>query len=202
MAMNTADRQRLAEATALALDWHAGQTRKGSDIPYVSHLLQVAGLVLEHEGDVDQAIAALLHDGLEDAADAAERAAREAALRERFGDDVLDLVLACTDTGPDESLTRKRDWKDRKTRYLQQLAGASDGALLVAACDKRHNLSALVAELELHGRATLERFNASPSEQAWFFGRMLRVMEGRVPERLYRECVALDARFGALLRAG
>ncbi|MGH0038274.1 MAG: HD domain-containing protein [Myxococcota bacterium] len=199
MAMSPEDRARLALAAELAAAWHAGQTRKGTDIPYVSHLLQVAGSVLEHGGDVDQAIAGLLHDALEDAGSAAERAARETALRERFGGDVLEIVLACTDTGADESAADKRPWKQRKTRFLDALAEAPERALLVVGCDKRHNLHALVWDLEIHGPGYLERFNAGPADQVWYFARVRAALEGRVPERLYRECLALEERFVELV---
>ena len=77
--------KKLLEATELAYKWHSGQRRKQTDIPYVSHPLQVEGLILEHGGSCDQAIAGLLHDSLEDAPDPEERARREERIENRFG---------------------------------------------------------------------------------------------------------------------
>ena len=73
MSLTQDDRRLLTRATELALEWHAEHFRKGTTTPYVSHLLQVEGLVIEHGGGVDQAVAALLHDGLEDADTPQER---------------------------------------------------------------------------------------------------------------------------------
>jgi len=111
----------LAAAAAHSLAWHGEQSRKGSGVPYVSHLLQVAGMVLEHGGDLVQAAAGLLHDCLEDAPSSAERAAREVVIREQFGRGTLELVLACTDTRPEESIGDKAPWRLRKQRLLEQL---------------------------------------------------------------------------------
>ncbi len=188
----------LAAAAAHALDWHGQQIRKGSGVPYVSHLLQVAGMVLEHGGDVAQAIAGLLHDALEDAPSPAERAARERLIRERFGSSTLELVLACTDTAPDESIEDKAPWRLRKQRLLEQLDLASDRALLVAACDRCHNLRSLVADLRRDGDAILARFNAGPAEQRWLQVECLARFEARVPEALAREYETLVADYAVL----
>lgn len=184
MPIPEADRSRLAEATALALAWHAGQSRKGSGAPYASHLLQVAGLVLEHGGSIEQAIAALLHDALEDAASPEERRERERVLAERFGPRVLAMVLDCTDTGPDESLATKAPWRERKSRHLERLASLSAESALVAVCDKLHNLGALVGEVQTQGRGVLESFRGSPAEQVWYFASVAERLQERVPERV------------------
>lgn len=197
--MTPDDRERLLEATTLAYEWHAGQTRKQSDIPYVSHLLQVCGLVLEHGGDADQAIAGLLHDSLEDASDPAERERREAHIELRFGSGVLQIVLHCTDTQRDEAGENKRPWRERKERYIDQLRSEPDRSLLVAACDKRHNLHALVWDVETHGTEYLDRFNAPAAEQIWYFGQILDVVRGRIVDRLFRELESLVARLRKLV---
>lgn len=197
--MTADERKRLLEATELAYEWHAEQTRKQSSIPYVSHLLQVKGLVLEHHGDSDQAIAALLHDALEDAPDPAVRKQREAHIEQRFGRDVLDIVLHCTDTLDDEAGDGKRPWRERKERHLGRLGQEPDRSLLVAACDKRHNLHALVWDVETHGVEYLTRFNAGAAEQIWYFEGILETVRGRIPERLYRELEALVVRFRELV---
>jgi (p)ppGpp synthase/HD superfamily hydrolase len=188
----------LTAAAERALDWHGEQGRKGSGVPYVSHLFQVAGMVLEHGGDPVQAIAGLLHDSLEDAPSAAERARREHEIGERWGPVALELVLACTDTAPNESLSDKAPWRLRKQRLLEQLDEADDRALLVAACDRCHNLRSLVADLRREGDAILARFNAGPAEQRWLQVECLARFEGRVPEALVREFETLVADYAEL----
>jgi (p)ppGpp synthase/HD superfamily hydrolase len=162
--MRDADRRRLADALAFALRAHGDQKRKGSDVPYVSHLLSVAGLVLEAGGDVAQAAAALLHDTLEDGEGVdVER------LRREFGAEVADIVVACSDVLPGDTRERKSPWGDRKRRYLAQLASAPPRARLVAACDKLHNLRTLIADLRSDGPDTLGRFTASPEQTRWYY---------------------------------
>ena len=156
--MRDADRRRLVEALALALSAHGDQTRKGTEIPYASHLLSVAGLVLEAGGDAVQATAALLHDTLEDG-----EGVDEDRLRHEFGAEVAEIVVACTDVLPGDTRERKSAWGDRKRRYLAQLASAAPRARLVAACDKLHNLRTLISDLRNHGPDTLARFTASRS---------------------------------------
>lgn len=199
MHFGATDRRRLERAFALALEWHGDQHRKGSRTPYVSHLLQVSGLVLEHGGDADQAAAAFLHDSLEDAPSAVERRRREARIVRSLGAGVLRIVRDCTDTGPEESFGSKRPWKERKQGYLAHLRRASRRSLLVAACDKRHNLGALVADLRTHGRGYLEHFNAGPTDQLWFVAGVLAAMRGRVPGRLERELAELHRELRTLL---
>jgi (p)ppGpp synthase/HD superfamily hydrolase len=195
MPLTSDDRARLHRATDFALEWHAEQHRKGTEIPYLSHLLQVAGLVIEHGGSVDQAVAALLHDSLEDAESPDERRMREASIAREFGDGVLEVVLACSDTRPDEAQTTKGPWKERKLRYLEQLRSADAACLLVAACDKHHNLHSLVWDIESQGRGYLARFTGSPADQVWYFESVLAVVGGRVPRRLEMELYELLGRF-------
>jgi (p)ppGpp synthase/HD superfamily hydrolase len=143
----------LSERFTAAVDYariaHAGQTRKGTAIPYLQHLLAVASLVLEHGGDEDQAIAGLLHDVLEDCGEA-----HAGVIGERFGERVLAIVLGCTDgtaegkAGLDDGIARRRDWLRRKQAYLAHLAHASDDMLLVSGCDKLHNARAIVGDLQ------------------------------------------------------
>ena len=171
-------------ATELAWRWHGAQTRKGKTSPYMSHLLQVQGLVLEHGGSDEQAIAALLHDALEDAESPAERSHREGEIETRFGLDVLRIVLVCTDTTVQEAGENKGPWRERKERYIAQLAAAPKESLLVAACDKRHNLGDLVGDLHQEGIATFDRFNAGPAEQLWYFETLDSIFRPHVPERL------------------
>ena len=141
---------RYSEAVEFARAQHAGQVRKGSQIPYLYHLLAVSSLVLEYGGNEDQAIAGLLHDVLEDCG-----AHHEPAIRSRFGDVVAGIVLDCTDgTAKDKNevppAEKLADWWQRKTNYLEHLQEASDTTLflLVSGCDKLHNARAIVQDLE------------------------------------------------------
>jgi len=177
----------LVEATRLAWLWHGHQTRKGKPTSYMSHLLQVQGLVLDAGGSPEQAIAALLHDALEDAESPADRAGREETIETRFGARVLRIVLDCTDTTPKEAGASKGPWRERKERYLDQLRTAEPESRLVAACDKRHNLADLVQDLRHEGPSTFTRFNAGPDEQVWYFESLLDACGPALPPRLARE---------------
>lgn len=185
--MNENERALLVTATDLATLWHEGQRRKASDIPYVSHLLQVEGLVLEHGGDCEQAIAGLLHDALEDAPDSEQRAAREVAIRENFGPAVLEIVLDCTDTGSEESLEDKRPWRERKDQYMRQMREASARTHLVAACDKCHNLHAIVFDVRSLGAEVFGRFSSTPEEIVWYYTSVVELVRNSVPRRLALE---------------
>ena len=181
--LSATDQDRMTEALRFAPQHHADQYRKGSSIPYVSHLLQVAGLVLEFGGDVDQAVAALLHDTLEDCPEVTV-----GSLEERFGAAVTGIVRDCSDTiaceaGPDAA---KPSWRERKERYLAHMKCADTRSLLVAVCDKVHNLGTIVADLEEHGLETLGRFSADADGQAWYFRNILDIARERVPSILSR----------------
>lgn len=188
--MRDPERQRLVDAVGFALDAHGPQTRKGTSIPYASHLLQVVGLVFEHGGDVDQAIAAVLHDVIEDC----ERI-RVDDIRRRFGDEVAEIVAACTDLLPGDRPDAKSDWSLRKRDYLARLERADARTHLVVACDKLHNLRTLVADLHVEGPATLRRFNASAEQTRWYHETVREVVAAALPPRLLRE---LDALLDAL----
>lgn len=199
--MNPEEQDRLIQATELCHRWHATQLRKSTEIPYVSHLIQVEGLVLEHGGDTDQAIAALLHDSLEDAPNSEERAVRESEIHSRFGPAVLEIVLDCTDTGPDEYLDDKKDWRERKDRYLEQLRRASSRTHLVAGCDKRHNLQAIVSDVKTWGPTIFDRFTATPSESVWYYASVIKVLRPSLPARLVEELDQLLAELEAQVDA-
>ncbi len=198
MALSETDRDQLRKALDLALAWHGDQPRKGTRIPYVSHLLQVAGLVLEHGGDVDQAVAGFLHDSLEDAEKEGERQGREAIIEKEFGPGVLALVRGCTDTQEHETKGKKAPWLPRKSRYLAQLAEADARTALVAACDKVHNLGSLAGDVWAHGTEYLERFSGTPGQQVWYYHGVLEALRGRIPERLENELAELLEDFRSL----
>ena len=168
----------LADAAALAFRIHADQLRKGTTTPYVSHLLAVAAIVLEHGGDEEQACAALLHDTIED-----RGAAWEAVIGERFGPRVAGIVRACTDA----DTLPKPPWRARKEAYLAHLEAGRPDALLVSAADKLHNARAIVSDLHTHGPSVFERFNAGQAGTLWYYGALAELFGRRLPGPLARE---------------
>lgn len=167
---------RFASAVATAVELHGGQARKGGRVPYLSHLLAVAGLVLEDGGDEDEAIAALLHDAAEDAG------GRETleAIRGYFGERVALIVAGCSDAMPGRGET-KAPWERRKAAYTGELQTADASVVRVSLADKLHNGRSLLADLEAHGPAVWSRFNAPPDRQAWYYRTLLEIYEARVP---------------------
>jgi GTP pyrophosphokinase len=151
----------LLEALAYAAELHARQTRKGTDTPYVAHLLGVCALVIEHGGGEDEAIAALLHDAAEDQGG---RATLE-AIRARFGARVAGIVEACTDTFE----TPKPPWRARKERYLAHLEHAGDAARLVSAADKLYNARTVLDDLRTIGASVFERFTGRKEGTLWYY---------------------------------
>ena len=156
---------RYVDAVEVARIAHDGVTRKGTAIPYLAHVLAVSALVLEHGGDEDQAIAALLHDVAEDSGGRA----RLDEIRERFGGDVSDIVAACSDSLAEDP-TAKRPWWDRKVAYIAHLADAPPHALLVSAADKLHNATAILNDYQRLGEALWSRFNddSGRAGQLWY----------------------------------
>lgn len=153
--------ERFTEALVYATDLHGDQLRKGVEIPYVSHLLAVASLVLEAGGDETCAIAGLLHDALEDQGREGET---EREIRERFGDDVLAIVKGCTDT----EVVPKPPWRARKEAYIAHVEHASERVRLVSSADKLHNARAIVMDLRKHGPALWDRFTGG-RESVWYY---------------------------------
>ncbi|HXM10346.1 MAG TPA: HD domain-containing protein [Terriglobales bacterium] len=158
---------RFDTALQFASGLHHDQTRKGGPIPYVAHLMSVCALVLEAGGDEDQAMAALLHDAVED------RGGRSTldTIRQMFGDRVANTVESCSDstaTNPEEKLP----WRERKDNYLEHLRNANADALIVSAADKLHNARAILADYRELGEGLWSRFNAPKQDQLWFYGEM------------------------------
>jgi (p)ppGpp synthase/HD superfamily hydrolase len=145
---------RFEDALVYALDAHRQQTRKGSPVPYVSHLLGVCSLVLEHGGGEDQAIAGLLHDVVEDQGGLP----RLADVDERFGPEVARLVEALSDSVTDEP-DEKLPWLDRKVDYLAHLEHQDADVLLVSAADKLHNARTILVDRRREGEVVFERFS-------------------------------------------
>ena len=155
--------ERIGRALALAVAAHDGQKRKGTDIPYLAHPLGVASIALDHGADEDQAIAALLHDAVEDGG---QHFAKR--IREQFGDRVADIVEGCTDGVPDASGV-KEAWLPRKQRYIAHLRQSPEDVLLVSGSDKLHNARAIVEDLLSIGRSVFDRFTATPEQTIWYY---------------------------------
>jgi (p)ppGpp synthase/HD superfamily hydrolase len=170
---------RYSFALAYAAEAHAQQTRKGTDIPYISHLLAVSGLVLEHGGTEDEAIAALLHDAVEDQGGLE----RLAEIREKFGETVANIVAGCTDDPSGE----KAEWRSRKERYIAHLPDADPSVLLVSCSDKTHNARAIVSDLRALGDALFERFRAGKEGTLWYYRSLADVFLRCGPARLAEE---------------
>jgi hypothetical protein len=146
-------------ALTYAAELHNGQNRKGTNIPYVAHLLIVAGLVLEYGGTEDEAIAALLHDAVEDQGG---RATLD-RIRRRFGMKVANIVESCSDT----DVEPKPEWRERKEQYLAHLKQASDSVKLVSAADKLHNATAILRDYRDIGERIWDRFKGGREGTIW-----------------------------------
>ena len=164
---------RFDEALAYASRAHRAQIRKGSGIPYVSHLLGVASLALELGADEDQAIAALLHDAVEDQGGAE----RLADIRARFGDRVAEIVADCTDT----DVEPKPPWQARKEAYVASLADKPPHSLLVSLADKLHNAGAILTDLTAHGPSVWGRFTGGREGSLWYYKALSEAFEARLP---------------------
>jgi (p)ppGpp synthase/HD superfamily hydrolase len=173
---------RFEEALVFAARLHSRQRRKGTGIPYVSHLLGVASLVLENGGDEDCAIAALLHDAVEDQGG---RPTLE-EIRRRFGDRVAFIVEGCTDT----DVVPKPPWRQRKEAYLAHVRQAPAEVRRVSVADKVHNARSILADLRRNGSAVWTRFTADRDGVLWYYRSLaiafLETDEGFLAEELDR----------------
>lgn len=175
---------RFEDALGYAFRLHAEQYRKGSGAPYYSHLMAVSSLVLEYGGTEEQAVAALLHDTIEDQAlrMGGAELARE-TLAGRYGAVVAAIVDACTDA---DSFP-KPPWRQRKERYIAHVAQMDAGAALVSCCDKIHNARSLVADFRLVGDSLFGRFSVSREQTLWYYGALAQAFERFHPGRAANE---------------
>jgi (p)ppGpp synthase/HD superfamily hydrolase len=159
------DSPRFLAALNYAATLHAGQVRKATSIPYVSHLLSVAGIAIEHGADEDEAIAALLHDAPEDCGGMPVLA----EIGARFGERVAGIVAACSDTFE----TPKPPWAQRKAKYITHVRAASASVRLVSMSDKLHNARAILADYRQQGDAVFGRFSRGESHSVlWYYRRL------------------------------
>jgi GTP pyrophosphokinase len=158
---------RFTTALSVATELHVYQERKGKGEPYVAHLLSVTSLVLENGGTEDEAIAALLHDTLEDQSHrfAGGADALRDYIQDRFGALVLKIVEACTDA----DVQPKPPWKERKVDYLEHLATADASVLLVSCADKVHNARSILQDYRQVGEALWSRFRGGKEGTLWYY---------------------------------
>lgn len=165
---------RFVDGLVYAARVHRTQRRKATEIPYISHLMSVAALVLEHGGDEDAAIAALLHDAPED--QGGEK--RLDDIRATFGDRVADIVAACSDTFEEP----KPAWRERKKKYHRHVREAKDPSVhLVSAADKLHNARATAADVRRYGAVVWKRFNAGRDESVWNYRELIEAYDTSDP---------------------
>jgi (p)ppGpp synthase/HD superfamily hydrolase len=180
---------RFDDALRYAHELHAAQTRKGTPIPYISHLMSVSALVIEHGGDEDQAIAALLHDGPEDQGGMETLA----EIRRLFGEKVAGIVADCTDAWTEP----KPEWRSRKEAYLANLPKKSKDSLLVSLADKTHNAEAILFDYRVLGDALWPRFTGGAVGTRWCYAELAdifgRSLPGRLSDRLSRATAEFSA---------
>jgi GTP pyrophosphokinase len=180
--------ERFERALVYANHLHREQRRKGSGVPYVSHLLAVCALTLEYGGGEDEAIAALLHDAIEDQGGEAARA----EILRQFGPRVTEIVEGCTDadTWP------KPPWRGRKEAYIRHVERASASVRLVSACDKLHNARSVVMDYRILGEALWSRFTGGRSGTLWYYRAMANALRAAgvspVVEELERVVTELE----------
>ena len=170
---------RFRDALVFACELHAQQRRKGTDIPYVAHLLAVTAIALEHGATEDEAIAAALHDAVEDQGGAPTLE----EIRRRFGDAVASIVEHCSDT--DE--VPKPPWRARKEAYIARLATAPRSALLVSASDKLHNARSILCDARSLGDALWPRFAGGRDGTLWYYRALVTAFQAALPGPLVDE---------------
>ena len=194
---------RYGDALVFAEDKHRGHVRKDTDIPYVSHLVSVSALVMEHGGDEDEAIAGLLHDVIEDRG-GDDPEPLKAEIEARFGARVLGIVLGCSDS---TTSVNKPDWETRKRDYIAHLAAAPAEVLRVSCADKLHNARAILGDLEdpnVHV-AVFERFTGKRDNTLRYYQSLAEILTSRNAPmaRAFDDVVArIHALAGATARRG
>jgi (p)ppGpp synthase/HD superfamily hydrolase len=170
---------RFEDALTLATRLHDGQTRKDTVTPYIAHLMAVAGLVLEQGGSEDQAIAALLHDAIEDQG----HKVTLDEIRQRFGAAVAQIVDGCTDA----RVLPKPPWRERKQAFIAYLRDAPAAVRLVAAADKLHNARTILNDYRRVGEAVWERFNGGKAGTLWYYRALVETLQMAGPTPLVQE---------------
>jgi (p)ppGpp synthase/HD superfamily hydrolase len=173
---------RFDRALLYATHVHGGQVRKDTPIPYIAHLFAVSATVLEYDGSEDVAIAALLHDAVEDQGGEP----RLSDIRNRFGDRVADIVRSCSDTVVNSSSgQQKEDWHTRKKRYVEHLNLVDQGTLFVSLSDKIHNARSILRDLRKPeiGKAVWDRFKNSRKDTLWYYRELAKSFQKRLKDQ-------------------
>jgi (p)ppGpp synthase/HD superfamily hydrolase len=174
--------ERLPSALVFAARVHQGQRRKGSDTPYIAHVLGVAALALEYDATEDEAIGALLHDAAEDCGGEAMLA----EIRAQFGDAVGDIVLGCSDSLVEDP-AEKRPWLERKEAYVEHVAEATASVCLVSAADKLHNVRAVARDYRADGEDIWSRYQGQREGTLWYYDAVSLALWRRWPSPLTQE---------------
>jgi len=171
--------KRYFEAFRYAAELHTHQVRKGSDVPYLSHLMSVSALVMEYGGTENEAIAGLLHDAAEDQGgyDTLDE------IREHFGDEVAEIVEACSDTFDDP----KPPWRLRKEAYLAHLKTAPNNVLMVSLADKLHNSRSILTDVQNNGVAVFDKFRGKREGTLWYYRSLVTVFKQVSTNAMVRE---------------
>lgn len=184
---------RFAKALQFAARAHAAQTRKGKSTPYVAHLLAVSAMAIEAGADEDTAIAALLHDAVEDQGG---RPMLE-RIRKRFGERVAGIVSECTDA----DVTPKPPWRERKEAYVAGVAHKSAEGRLVSLCDKIHNAREILADYREQGEALWDRFAGGREGTLWYYRALADAFREAAPRGLARQLEETVSELERLARA-
>ncbi|MBD2313183.1 HD domain-containing protein [Desertifilum sp. FACHB-1129] len=181
---------RFVSALVYAAHLHANQVRKDGKVPYIAHLLSVSALVLEDGGTEDEAIAGLLHDGVEDRG--GDRTRQE--IQRQFGDNVAAIVDGCTEP----YLATNVSWNARKLGYIEQIRSASASVRRVSLADKLHNARSLLASLQQEGDRVWSRFNGGKAQMLWFYQALCEVYCSTTQDYLSQEFARVMAEIEAI----
>lgn len=171
--------QRFEDALTYAAKLHSRQIRKGSGVPYISHLIGVASTALEYGADEDEAIAALLHDAIED--QGGQEAKEE--IRDRFGESVAAIVEGCTDA----DMQPKPPWRQRKEAYIAHIKDASPSTHLVSCSDKLYNARAILKDCRIRGEKLWARFTGGKEGTLWYYRALSDAFRAVYPSPLSEE---------------
>jgi (p)ppGpp synthase/HD superfamily hydrolase len=185
---------RFEDALGYAARLHAEQVRKGTGVPYIAHLLAVTALALEYGADEETAIAALLHDAVEDQGGAATLE----AIRQRFGARVAEIVDGCSDT----DVTPKPPWRARKEAYIAHVRVAPPDVRLVSAADKLHNARSILADYRVLGDALWDRFTGGKAGTLWYYRALVDAFRAAGPSPLVEELARVVDELAALAVPG
>ena len=170
---------RFLKAFSFAAEKHSGQSRKASTIPYIAHLMGVTSLALEAGGDEDIAIAALLHDVVEDCGGIPMLK----EVRRRFGKHVAEMVDGCTDADTEP----KPPWRERKEKYIRRLKTENNDTRLVSAADKLNNIRSIISDYRAIGESVWSRFNGGREGTLWYYRTLRDEFLRKKPNRITRE---------------